>query len=213
MTVKRSTPYKEYRISFDKIAGTFAVIQVVVIGIYLFFKGILHKEDFWTLVKSLTIINAVSFGAWWYLDRVGWKTKPFIWFSDYFKFPPDLNGTWIGILDREGENNPHTFKLHIKQTWSSIFVKTESGRNRSDSLIAEIASNNSGDFFLCYFWQGDLKELKQGKTVLPSSIVNGYTILEYKVETECVKLDGYYFTNRTPQQTMGNIELIKEKLV
>ena len=90
---------------------------------------------------------------------------------------------------------------------TKLKVYTYSSRGISESIIDTIASDNmEDDFTLCYLWEGKAGRLPE--QTFESGIFKGFTILKLSIYNEEKKLVGEYFTDRTPTQTMGTIEVL-----
>ncbi len=127
---------------------------------------------------------------------------------------PNLNGTYIGRISYyyESENQEKDCKLTITQTCSNIrvsciFNEAEEPTTTSVSHVAFIETNKQGIQTL-YFYYSNRGSGKNGDSLAPH---DGFNVLEIKESKEKIKLEGYYFTNRKPQQTQGNMVMVKLK--
>lgn len=197
---------KEYKLNAKVLITAIAILSIIAIGIFLNISQKYNLEDFFTLLKNYGSVTMPLLIIWWYFENFGWRSNFWKWTVKETHFPPDLRGRWEGTLDRIGENRPHKFVIEIKQTMTKLKVYTYSSRGISESIIDTIASDNmEDDFTLCYLWEGKAGVLP-GQTS-ESGKFKGFTILELIIHNEEKKLVGEYFTDRTPIQTMGKIEV------
>jgi hypothetical protein len=175
------------------IVAGFAVIFYLAAGDILVLLGL-----------SLTLIIA-SYLAWLYINNIGWRQK-FFRMGGWLTSIPDLRGRWIGELDRKDAIGAHRFVIEIQQTLTSIQVHTFSARGQSSSFTAQIICDSQENHFqLVYTWIGKGGVLQGEQHEV--GFFYGTTILDF-IESPTKRLKGEYYTNRSPIQTKGRIEVV-----
>jgi len=158
------------------------------------------------LARFTIIVTSLSIYLWW-MDKYGWHVMP--WFGRLIRDWPDVRGRWIGTIDRDGSDPPHEFVLEVFQTLTTIRCSTYSQNGESDSVVANI-TNSDDQSFLVFVWlggtEGKIKNSRSGKFY-------GTTELRLSDGEKLRKLDGTYWTDRTPYQTKGRLNLAFEGLV
>ncbi|WP_461630859.1 Cap15 family cyclic dinucleotide receptor domain-containing protein [Labilibaculum euxinus] len=179
---------------------TVSVILVVI----LYFVGeyFLKIESEKMPLKAGLIMSIVGL-YWVFFDKIGWK-------YDFFRFwgwlteIPNLNGRFEGFVDRIDENNPHTFVIEIKQTFTSIVVYTYSKNSKGHSITAKFATDElSAKFYFFLNWQCRTKSLKKENE---KDDFFGTSIIEVIRDKGIYKLSDEYYTRRNPP-TKGVTEL------
>lgn len=120
---------------------------------------------------------------------------------------PNLNGEYEGTVEYhwDGKNQSKNCNLYIQQTASLLKVKCyfqKEGENEtlSESQKAFFDTDEMGDCSL-YFYYQNRGSSKDGDTLDQH---DGMTVLRVITKGKDIKLEGHYFTNRTPQ-TKGRI--------
>ena len=138
-------------------------------------------------------------------DKWLWKLPVF----NLINTMPDLNGMYEGkiFFHFNDQNDTKDCKLEIKQTCSTIKVKTiffRNGENSTQSVNTEssIKTDEVGDQHL-YLYYHNRGSCKNGDTLDPH---DGMNVLEIIQNNGSIQLDGYYFTNRNPQ-TRGSLKV------
>ena len=142
---------------------------------------------------------------WWLFDTHLWKTKYINKILKNFTvfYCPSIAGRWTGKLIRDGVS--HDFVVEIKQTYTSISCEAYSKHSYSKSLCSELLYDEQNHrYSFVFLWQGKTSVNPDG-THNPTNDFNGTTILI--ISENCDKLQGSYFTNRSPKQTKGDIIL------
>lgn len=124
---------------------------------------------------------------------------------------PDLNGKYEGTVEYhwDGKDQSKNCNLYIQQTASLLKVKCyfrKEGENEtfSESKKAFFDTDEMGNCSLYFYYQNRGSD-KGGDTLDQH---DGMTVLRVIKEGKEIKLEGYYFTNRTVQ-TKGRIKVSK----
>jgi hypothetical protein len=195
---------KSYRLSIEVIIATVGIFTILVFSLVLIiFSGTTLPTEYWI---DYGYIIAPAGLLWVLTDKFLWRTKPFQAIRKSANIPPDLRGRWEGVLENEDGSPAQKFAIEIKQTLTKLNVFAYSSLGRSVSILPEIASSENEDAFaLCFLWQGETNTSM--KNIHHREHFHGYTILNLHEHENPKLLKGYYFTNRTPTQTRGGIEL------
>ena len=152
--------------------------------------------------------GAVVLGLLTLYDLFMWKWPVLCWLNTV----PNLNGAYSGNIqfNRTGEDEEIDCTLTVKQTCSKIkitssFTKEHENSTRSTSFEAFIATDEVGDQTL-YFYYHNPGSCMSGDTL---DAHDGMNVLRIKQDKEGTTLDGYYFTNRSPEQTKGCMKASK----
>ena len=193
---------KPHEVKFSTLIIFMIALGTLVIILILVINGI-PKDQAISIFTRFGIVSGSISLFWVYLNNVGWAHYPFRLFG-WLVDRPDLRGRWEGQLDREGENNPHAFVLEINQTLTRIQCHAFSENNKSSSITADIISDLSNkNFQLALLWLGTGSK----RDNIDSGLFHGFTILDFKDSKKEKKLDGFYFTNRSPNQTKGIVKV------
>lgn len=157
------------------------------------------------LVSFGGIGTLALFGVFWGIfDKYLWK-RPFI---QRFHGIPDLNGEWCGELissfkDSSGINKSCPMRLVITQTFSKMQCQSIYPSSCSYSSIACIQGYNPET-------QSCLLEYAYGNEAGKSSVIEARWESDHlgfsRIRCIADKMDGQYFTNRTPG-TKGTFSL------
>jgi len=125
---------------------------------------------------------------------------------------PNLNGVYHGNIEYNfnGRDDTKACTLRIVQTCSTIkvtatFNKDAENETQSVSSEAFIVTDSSGEHQL-HFYYRNKGSCKAGDTLEQH---DGINIMDIIICEGMVKLDGYYFTNRSPQ-TKGCMKVVKD---
>jgi hypothetical protein len=156
------------------------------------------------IVSASIIISTVTC-LWLLVDFYLWKLR---FVGKFLHAKPNINGKWEGFISNDKEDKPHSAILIIKQTWTTIDVITKSERANSTSFSANIMPTSDGEAFyeLTFNWRGEVKKTKAFDGV---GGITGTSILT--IDEEKNELVGNYFTNMSPEQSMGNLNFKKMK--
>lgn len=178
---------------------------LIAIGAFIVLLLITDESSFSAIRKAITrlaIITVLISVFWVYVERWGWSHIPKL--GKLIRDWPDLNGRWEGTIKREGPDPSHAFVLEITQTLTKLRIDTYTDNGESHSVIANITTDeNSKQYYLCYVWLGGTR-VEQ----LHSGEFYGVTMLHLAQASQQRKLYGKYFTDRTPHQTKGTVEVI-----
>ena len=158
------------------------------------------------LILAPASIVFVVGGAWLIFDRYIWKWRIINLLG--FSMLPDLNGTWVGNVNRNDENNPHAFKAVVHQTYSRISITTSSENARGYSVKS---------FFLCdencqYFTLVDYWYCKtRSRTGSFDEEFHGVSRIDIVRDPDgSLALENAYFTDRNPA-TQGRSRLKRQE--
>lgn len=188
------SPYRERNRQFLAYA---AMLGLATSALYTKIVGVSQLS----LILSPTPVVFVLTTAWLLFDRYLWRTRIAKWLD--LSHIPDLNGTWVGSIDRYGENNPHRFELEVRQTYSRVSITTRSDNSQGRSIKSFFVTGaDEYDFALIDYWESTvgLKD-NTGRT-----LINGLSHITIHKESgkNCLRMD--YFTDRNPP-TRGRIIL------
>lgn len=185
------------------------IFALIILGLKFFPNKIDHIISINTFSTIISAISICLLLFWKWFDHTLWKNA-FInqHLPDIFR-TPIIEGRWEGSLVRDGEE--HEFVIEIVQTFTSIYCKTFSRSSSSESVFAEILLSADGlHHQLVYYWKGKTRNMR-GAPGNATGEFCGFTILDMTL-AEPVKLEGFYFTDRQPDQTRGTISVkFKEK--
>lgn len=177
-------------------------VLLIFSGVLIVVLNIINYDSVSTFIGILWPI--IGF-LWWLFDTQLWKSKyvnRVLKLSSSF-YCPNISGRWTGTLTRD--NRDHEFVIEIKQTYTSISCEAYSNHGYSKSLCSELLYDEQNDrYSFVFLWQGKTSVNTDG-TPNPSNYFNGTTILT--ISENCDKIEGSYFTNRSPKQTKGDIVL------
>lgn len=189
----------EHRAQFERLLPVFTVIALALLLAYAYFAALTFTQMF----SRIGLATLLSGMAWGIFRRWAWKWPVLIRLHSV----PDLNGRWVGTLDREDENNPHEFVLEIRQLFDRISCCTYTKNGRSESVVATLLSDGGSEpFRLLYTWFGQTTGTVNGAPGVRTGWFHGTTILDV-VKPNPRSLKGHYFTDRYPRQTRGIIRL------
>ncbi|MDQ1240205.1 MAG: hypothetical protein QG577_2391 [Thermodesulfobacteriota bacterium] len=177
-----------------KLAAVSVVLCVLLYTVIVVAFGITPEL---MLLKVGMIITCVGL-FWVYFDKWGWKQK-WVRLGGWLTDIPNLNGRWVGTVDRMGENDPHEFVVEIRQTYLRTQLHTYSKNSRGSSITAQFITDPlHGRYRLISTWECHTKN-RIDQSVIDEFIgTSVYSIIEK--ENERV-LEDYYFTRRHPQTT------------
>lgn len=198
---------KELRIDIKKIIAPIVVIALLCAWLLLLWRG--HAEHMGKVLLNYGFISLPIVLLWIWLNYKGWHCS--LMQNDYVRnslgLAPDLRGRWEGTIDRYGENRPHRFVVEIKQTMTCIQIYSYSSRGRSDGITHSfICDELGGNETICYSWRG--RHGRLASEVPAENIFYGFSRCRHRKDTDGRRfLEGDYFTNRQPEQSMGKILL------
>ena len=130
---------------------------------------------------------------------------------------PNVSGIYTGSIKfvYKGKRCTKDCKMVIRQSSMRIDVETSfTGNNKnepstsSNSIFASIIKDEcKGKIKLIFFYEN------QGSNLAGDTLSQhfGTNVLDIKISKNSVDLEGYYFTNRKPKQTMGKIFVSRKK--
>ncbi len=155
-------------------------------------------------IVTPSAISAVLAGFWWAFDKYLWRLR----FVRALKISelPDLNGTWIGTIDRAGENNPHKITYEITQTYTTLAIRSQTRSSESNTILAAFKTNEAGtQYVIMNYWLCRTKA-RDGSGAMEE--FKGLSRISIWDEDGKMVLKDYYFTNRNPS-TEGTAKLTK----
>jgi hypothetical protein len=104
-------------------------------------------------LAKISIFATVLGFCWWVFANWAWRWRVFRLLG-LVKIP-DLNGTWQGIVKRDGKNETeHNFQIDVSQKFNAIVIKTKSTNSSGISIIAEfVTDENKSAFKLISHWE------------------------------------------------------------
>ena len=191
-----------YRLYFLICALLFAAI-----GYLVFFLGKKNPTDVATWIDVVSKSVTIELALWLIFKKWLWKLSIFQgWLVPF----PCLHGTWRGFIlsswvdpNTQSPIAPISVQLSIFQTFTTIRCTQRTGESTSRSFAEEILIDEDdplhNELVFCYRNMPretvkDRSAPHEGACVLSFSQANG-------------TLSGYYWTNRRPLPTIGQIEL------
>ena len=149
-------------------------------------NDVVRLMEWWGAVPSLLTVSAIYGLLACIFDNVLWKYAPFRLMHKI----PDLNGTWEGILESSFNGEKIPMKLTIKQTWTSISLKSEYCETSSYSYsnVAAICIKGNRGIALYFGYTNNSKKIGNCP-----QIHDGYNILVLENKDS---LNGKYFNDR-----------------
>lgn len=189
----------QYRPKFDLYVRAISAISLIIFIVLISYEPVLERR-----VGYIGSLSMVVWAMWWLLVNKLWC----YWPITALHYLPDLRGRWEGTIDRERENDPHTFVLEVRQTLLSIRCNTYTKNGNSDSLMCAFLCDDGRDpFMFAYTWFGSTSGSAAGLSARTGHF-HGTTVLRVERENDkVISLKGEYFTDRYPRQTRGVIEL------
>jgi len=176
------------------LLGLIGVGLSVLVGPWLAYR--LNASTVYVIGPSAATFYAVLL---WLHDRWLWRLGIG---GCRFSCIPDLRGSWGGLLKSSVDlEHQYTISVQIFQTWSRIKVIGRTNGSCSTSVAAAVEPSQSATPGLTYVYRNDPGTFTPSK----QSAHNGAAYL--KVEGGGRRLGGFYFTDRTPKQTKGEIRL------
>lgn len=133
----------------------------------------------------------------WFIDNYLWKFKLT---KSFFGNLPNLNGEWLATVQKASDNDFHTMKVIIKQTWSNIHLEFSGDRVTSQSTMARLIQVE-GSYQLKYMWCGHFNKEYKPKVF---GKLEGAAILDFYHESDTLR--GIYWTYvRSPKNSIGDM--------
>ena len=192
------------RLKLKPLVVLSGIIAVIVFALLLLAMSNITLEAILKAIMRFTVVVTVLTGFWWWLENYGWYQIPLL--GKLIRDWPNLNGRWVGTIDRDGPDSKHEFVLEVFQTLTTLSCTTYTNSGGSSSSVAMITNSEDGQqSFLVYVWLGGTDgKVKKSK----SGLFYGTTSLKlsgFDENSRC--LNGEYWTNRTPYQTKGTLKL------
>jgi hypothetical protein len=148
-----------YRHSTLPLVAAAALISILVILSYFLLTDTLEVIEAGGALLRLGIVIMVLNISWWLFNNWLWRWRLFRYLG-LVKIP-DINGTWIGEVKRDGSSQgAHSFEISVKQKFSSVTFTTRSENSSGNSIFAAFIRDETGEnFHLICFWQTETKKL------------------------------------------------------
>jgi len=201
---RKILPYKLDIKALIFFVSSFAIASFSVV---LFFSGKADRDQMLGLVLDYGEIIAPVSILWVLLEKNLWHSSLLQKFNQFLNIPPDFRGRWEGsLISSLAPDQPRTFAIEVEQTLTNIKITSYSEFGNSRSILAEIGSDENEELFsLCFLWQGEAENASTEGILI--NHFNGYTILNWDKNGNHEALEGSYFTNLHPRQTLGTINL------
>ncbi|WP_125184551.1 Cap15 family cyclic dinucleotide receptor domain-containing protein [Hyphobacterium indicum] len=188
-----------YRYDIKKFIAISAVIAIITNWLTSWIFSAFGASTFLNLGLSTSIV-----GLFWFLfDQYFWKMDVFrrLGISEL----PDINGVWVGDVNRLGENNPHRFELRVFQTYTKISIQTNSENSKGNSVCATFLTDETRrNFDLVNYWSSRTKTRDPDKNFHEE--FRGVSLIDIRNHDDQISLEDYYFTDRNPS-TKGKVRL------
>lgn len=183
----------------NKIA---TVSIILVIGIYAMTHYIFHTESDFIIYKTGMIISLIGL-FWFFYEKIGWRYSLFRLFN-WLCETPNLNGRYEGYVNRNNENNPHSFIMEINQSFREISINTYSKNSVGKSITANIVKDGVGKYYLFYTWQCRTRKIDNP---MVKEDFFGTSMIEISKDSNGkYQLEDDYYTRRNPP-TSGETKL------
>lgn len=203
--MRQHQPRWRLLILFLMVIATLAAVTIYKVA------GIIDWHGVWVAVTKVTLVGAITYGAWELFRKRGWKYAVFQgWLVDV----PDISGKWTGIAksnfiagDGEGDDAKEIpVTVEIVQTFTSVNVRfiPDTGKSASYSVTASFVHDPEAQ--RCRLIYTYTNEPKVNESHLDRHF--GTAILEVE-GTAPTKMHGSYMTDRK-NQTKGDIELFRK---
>lgn len=202
----------------NKVVEILIFLAVIIAGLIRysvngdFLNSILSQlfgDEMKKIIDLLGVVpNFLSVPFWYYVlwslfDKYLWKCK----LIQRFHNVPYIEGIWKGELKSSYDlSKTYNMQLEIKQTWSHIHFTAIFDKSSSESNIAAILSNETGDPVIYFGFQNRSRDRNAHE-----QIYDGYNRIELKGDT----MYGSYSNNRPSNEqgksdgNCGNFKLSK----
>jgi hypothetical protein len=196
-----------YKLDIKALIFFVSSFAIATFSLVLFFSGKADRDQMLGLVFDYGEIIAPVTILWVLLEKKLWHTPLLQKFNQLLNIPPDFRGRWEGSLFSSlAPDQPRQFTIEVEQTLTTLKITSYSDFGNSRSILAEIGSDETEELFsLCFLWQGEAENASEGGKLI--NRFNGYTILNWDKNGNHDALEGSYFTNLQPRQTLGSISL------
>ena len=192
---------RQSKLNVKRLISIFAVCAILGFSVLLLLSNFANWQAIIEPISKLSLVITVLSLAWLYLNKWGWRHCRFL--GNILKKWPDVNGRWVGEIDREGSDPKHKFVLEIVQTLSYIRCSTYTANGDSHSFAADITvSEDSSQYYIVFHWLGQTSGLQNNQL---SGNFHGTTVLRLCNNEK--SLEGHYFTDRRPNQSRGRLSL------
>lgn len=191
-----------YRYDIKKFALISAAIAIPANSIFSYFTSAIGQSH----IVNIGFATSIVALFWFLFDRYLWRLDLLrtLGISDL----PDLNGLWVGEVDRLGENAPHRFEMRIFQTYSKISIQTNTGNSKANSVSALFLTDETmKNFDLVNYWSCRTK--RRGSDDGQQEDFKGLSHIDVRMRDGQLALEDYYFTDRNPA-TQGKTILRRE---
>lgn len=162
-------------------------------AITLFLTFFICKSLGYDIYKSFFKSTTITWFLWISFDKFLWK------FISLKQIPPNINGTWNGVLKSSYKDIQKEATIHVEQSFSNVVINIETNEINSESISASWVKEGS-TFYLIYNYITKPQNIytKENSTQYGSGRLlfkNGHLILSYW----------------TSAQTIGSGEFIKSE--
>jgi hypothetical protein len=196
-----------YKLDIKSLIFYLCTAAIFIFSLTLWFLGAADQSKLTDLLRDSGSVIAPITIFWVLLEKHLWRTALPQRFNNLLNIPPDFRGRWEGSLFSSlSPDQARNFVIEVEQTLTSLKITSYSDFGNSRSILAEVGSDEDEELFsLCFLWQGEIEDSKgEGKLI---NRFNGYTILNWDKNGDHDLLEGNYFTNLHPRQTLGSIHL------
>lgn len=190
------------------------ISTIIAASFFLITEKTISYEKMIDLALNYSFISVPLAVFWFLFENYGWRSPFLKILNKPLNTPPNINGRWEGFLIRNGESEKQKFIIEIKQTMTKLQIRTYAEDGVSESIMENIISDKmEEDFQLCFLWEGISESLNTDKNRYDGKFM-GYSLLKIVENKDKKKMKGEYFTNRTPVQTKGlmNVKWVSNDL-
>lgn len=173
---------------------TYIVLAIAAIAM-MTSVSLLQRYDWYHYVAPTT--GALYGLLLWAFDHFIWKLR---WIIKATKLP-DLNGQWVGVVEREGEE-PHEITLIVTQTFTRIGLVFSGRHSRSHSISIDIAIDNPNNIQVRYVYYSEPTVTVDTQ----NKYGEGCTRLAYRVKEGTKVLEGIYYSMKLQRGTIRFVQ-------
>lgn len=191
-------------ISHDLELKNIAIVTVFLsIILSMFFILVLGVTPEYLYLKAGVLTTFLT--VFWFLyDKYLWKIN-FFRLKGWLCSTPDVSGRWEGVLDRNGEGEPHKFVMEVYQTMTTVKLYTYSSRSKGDSISVKFTKDQlGGKYKLITYWRTVAGALSDNDSY--ANNFSGLSEFDVVINKDGKQLCGVYFTDREPA-TKGKTNL------
>jgi hypothetical protein len=194
-------------IKIKNVALVTAGLFLIIYSLIQFSVDIEYQDILSGVLKSGFAFTIVTFFWIWY-EKIGWKIKK-VGFKCIANIP-DLNGRYVGFVQRNTNDEPHKFVIEIVQTATNISYKTYSSSSNGESIliILKLNEDNENVINLYSYWWTQTKNRKNQALVEKFDGFSRWQISRPNLNSKVdMRIDDSYFTDRSVQ-TKGKVSAV-----